>query len=705
MNDTPTGVNCCSFAVRINKKKTLTCNRANFAGHEHCVFHSARIGEKQISFHTALAEELERWRADDSVSSFDFTGFIFPPTSFRRFARDAFERPVSFRHCRFTGRTLFVNIPFLGEADFSNSQFEGTVRFRGCTFSKKMKLINSRFLLRAQFQKLEFEKVTIDNCEFLKQVDFSGTKFLEMALFLSNKCHGDALFRSCTFLDTASFMHTKFIGRVDLKGATFSNEIIFKASDLAFLKNPPPSGVLLDNAILESAHIWNEQRLADYSFRHAFLLSLSFANKELVNCDFTGAVFKAVFTQGWKPDSKTLLNTKYIYTDYRVTEQQHDGDVTKVYSPVEESRVPAEGVFGAGEHVNFTIADYLKEPLKWSLALSVPPMFRTAVLNYLQFFTDFMTITEGVAVEIRTRQEGGKIRVEFMTDTQEDKELVQQRFSEYRDNTGDDFSSLDIRFNNSQASEIEKELFKIRYEHTITSLRTELGYTQRLLLKEEEKNRLHERYSLLLQQAESYVKDPQRLLLPSESASLQKSQTPIFFLTADLRDYSGATRKDGTLYPTIQTFLFDQKEKIQSDPVCDAVKLEGDSIKVFCRDGVKLIWIAKSLLHDFESLKYEQPTEIKGFRVVLGYGTSYREQRREDVDYSGDPIVETCRVDQPMKKYIEEHNGNPNQIWCTEAFQKELSDKHPNVVFEDLPSTDLDKGYGVGVRLFRVRVE
>ncbi|HMH42397.1 MAG TPA: hypothetical protein VK557_02850, partial [Pyrinomonadaceae bacterium] len=137
----------------------------------------------------------------------------------------------------------------------------------------------------------------------------------------------------------------------------------------------------------------------------------------------------------------------------------------------------------------------------------------------------------------------------------------------------------------------------------------------------------------------------------------------------------------------------------------EAVKLEGDSIKVFFRDGLKLIWIVKRLLHDFERLKYDQPTTIKGFRVVLGYGTGYREQRGDDVDYSGNFIVETCRVDKPMKKYIDEHNENPNQVWCTEAFQGEVYGKHSNLVFEELPPVDLDKGYGAAARLFRVTVE
>ena len=91
--------------------------------------------------------------------------------------------------------------------------------------------------------------------------------------------------------------------------------------------------------------------------------------------------------------------------------------------------------------------------------------------------------------------------------------------------------------------------------------------------------------------------------------------------------------------------------------------------------------------------------------MVLGFGTAYREQRGDYVDYSGTPIVETCRIDQPMKRYIERHNENPNQIWCTQAFEKAVAEHHPNVRFEELPPTDLDKLYQKGARLFRVSVE
>lgn len=694
----------CPFELTVLHDRTLTCDRAQYENHGFCLFHSNFLEEKQEVFAEALGKLVQEIRQDALASTYDFRGFIFPRINAKSWFEDeTFDKPVNFQFSKFRGRTNFYDCKFPQGADFSHCEFETATSFSRCLFSTA-KFIRCKFAKKVRFLETMFiNKASFAYSHFANKVDFTAAQFLEEAIFVQTRFQRDVTFRSATFSDHANFTAVDFRGRAEFKGAVFSNEITFDHSGVAFIKNPPSADVNLEGAVLKSAHIWNNPSLRKYSFRDAFLLSLNFSDKEVIDCDFTGAVFKAVLTQGWRPDAQTITNTEYIYTDYEV-EDRSESQFFDVYKRVDESRVPAEGVFGKGEHEQFTIADYLKEPLKWSFALNVPPMFRTAVLNYLQFFTDFMSVTESVSLEIRTRQEGGKIRVEFMTGTQAEKELVRERFNQYRDNTTKDLASLDISFN-SEASDIEKELFRIRYEHTINTLRTELNYTKRLLQKEEEKNQLQDKYLALLAQANVFTKDPQKLLSPAFDPIVQRSSTPIFLLTADLKDYSKATREDSSLYPLIQTFLFDQRERIRQDPVCDTVKLEGDAIKVFFRDGVKLIWIARGLITDFENLKYHQPSTIKGFRVVLGYGTAHREQRGKEVDYSGDSIVATCRVDQPMKRFIEERKEDPSQIWCTEAFYNEISNKHANVIFEDLPSMALDKGYSNDVHLFRVRVE
>ena len=677
------------------------CGRPSLPGDARgdCIFHSREA--LKPGFIMAFRDVVQETNESPEITLLDLNGCVFPPIKITGLT---FKKHVILTNSLFTSNTVISKCTFAGSLLLTGSTFAESVLFRQVHFLKKAKLMKCTFQ-RASFSDCTFQRVLFTRSNFNDVAHFSGIKFQGTAEFRLTRFLSDAYFRANRFLDMAMFYGSVFRGRLDFRWSIFVNELEMDGCTIGLLKNVDAPKMSFDNATFEAAPFWKTSKLERYSFRESFLFSMNLANKEIVDCDFTGAVFKAVLTQGWKPDMRTIKNTHYIYTDYEIVQTQDvNNDTVREYKRLEESRVPAEGVFGQGEHLHFTIADYLKEPLKWSLALNVPAQFRTAVLNYIQFFTDFMKVTEGVSLEIRTRQEGSKLRVEFMTDTEDDKELVQARFEEYRENTTKEFTALDVRFN-SDASPVEKELFKIRYEHTINSLKTELSYTQRLLQKEEEKNALQERYSSLLREASVFSREPARLLMPAGEPTLQRSQTPIFFLTADLKDYSTATRENNRLYPQIQAFLFDQKERIQRDPVCDAVKLEGDAIKVFCRDGVKLVWIAKRLISDFENRKYDQPSPIKGFRIVLGYGTAFREQRGNEVDYSGDPIVETCRVDQPMKRYIEEHKEEPTQVWSTEAFQTQLLGKHSNVVFEELPPMDLDKEYQSGVRLFRVKIE
>ncbi|MGN7610690.1 hypothetical protein ACQZV8_01245 [Magnetococcales bacterium HHB-1] len=118
-------------------------------------------------------------------------------------------------------------------------------------------------------------------------------------------------------------------------------------------------------------------------FRDAFLISLSLAEKKLIDCDFTGAVFDAVQTRGWEPDEATLKNTKYIYTNFKKKKVVENGRESVVYEKDKNSRVPAgDGVFGEGDYQDFRLDDYLKEPYTWSFAQKFPDEIRSSVVNY-----------------------------------------------------------------------------------------------------------------------------------------------------------------------------------------------------------------------------------------------------------------------------------------------------------------------------------
>ena len=80
-----------------------------------------------------------------------------------------------------------------------------------------------------------------------------------------------------------------------------------------------------------------------------------------------------------------------------------------------------------------------------------------------------MKVTEDLSVEIRTRHEGEKLRVEFLTDSEEAHECVQEKFDEYKANAGKDFGALKIRFN-PRTPDIAKKLFEMRINNGVNNL-------------------------------------------------------------------------------------------------------------------------------------------------------------------------------------------------------------------------------------------
>jgi uncharacterized protein YjbI with pentapeptide repeats len=247
----------------------------------------------------------------------------------------------------------------------------------------------------------------------------------------------------------------------------------------------------MDGAVLHTAQIWENDRLAYYSFRDAFLISVNLAGKELIDCDFTGAVFKAVLTVGWRPDRLTRSNTKFIYTDYSSEEMLTDAGPRRFYKPILESRVPAAGNFGEGKHENFTFSDYLRKPVRLNIALNVPPSLRTAVTNYLQLFTDFLKLTRGLPIELRTRLEGSKLRVEFLAQTEADIAVIRESFAEYQKKTGHSFDELKLNIAfATNVSQHERDLFLMKMERDMNSLKamlqSEITYNRALLSKSEE---------------------------------------------------------------------------------------------------------------------------------------------------------------------------------------------------------------------------
>jgi uncharacterized protein YjbI with pentapeptide repeats len=483
-------MNCTYIHTDKTDGKKTPCCRPVFGKGKFCIFHSPEVGGKATAFGPALAEMLTQANSSEKPVDLDFKGFVFPRVDFRKFV---FRGNADFRAAIFTGDVDFRGAAFLKEADFHTTEFKGNAGFFAVVFAGNVRMLGSDFQGRAIFNGCKFRTNTVfHGCKFADFASWQASKFDKPVVFQSNEFVRDADFRQAVFFGGVDFYQTLFRRRADFEGARFHGEVKFTETHIEFLKKLNCPRANMEGAVLHTAQIWENERLSYYSFRGAFLISVNLAGKEITTCDFTGAVFKAVLTVGWKVDRLTRLDTKFIYTDYRTEEiQLPDLSKRRIYFPVLESRVPAEGNFGEGEHADFTFADYLREPIRMNIALSVPPLLRSAVTNYLQLFTDFLKITQGIPVELRTRLEGSKLRVEFLAQSEEDLAAIRESFSDYQQNTGRNFDELKLHIAfRKDSSPLERELFLMKMESQINLLRTELTYTQALLSKSEENRQL-----------------------------------------------------------------------------------------------------------------------------------------------------------------------------------------------------------------------
>jgi len=674
------------------------CQHSVYGKEKLCVFHSSDVRTKAADFDKALGALLDQSVASREPLDLDFKGFVFPKADFRNFV---FRGTADFRSAVFASEVSFRSATFLQQTDFHTAEFRGKAEFFGVVFASNIRFLGTNFRGSAIFNGCKFRGSTaFHGCKFSDFASWQGSKFDTPVVFQSDEFIADADFRMATFFDGVNFYQTLFRRRVDFEGARFHGEVQFTESHLALLKKLNCPRANMDGAVLHTAQIWENERLIRYSFRGAFLLSMNLAGKELEDCDFTGAVFKAVLTVGWKPDRKTRLNTKYIYTDYQSQEVElADGAKRRVYSPVLSSRVPADGNFGEGEHANFTFADYLRDPIHLNIPLDVAPLLRSAVTNYLQLFTDFLKVTQGIPVELRTRAEGSKLRVEFLAQTEEDLAAIRLSFAEYQKNTGRNFDELrlNIAFR-KEVTQLERELFLMKMESQINLLKTELNYTQALLSKSDENRQLMAR----LVEA---TRSPGSLLEPFRiPAQATPYQSDVSVLHADLANFSGAVEGSASLRIALQTWLAELQAEIRSQPACDRVKSQGDGFLIFSTDSLWLFEKAQQLGSRLEQFKLRNSSALGGFRCALTRGRLNCVLSDGLKDFEGDAVIECARIDQPMKVYMKAQNIAGNQVWCTEAFKTDIENRSAHLRFATLPSMPLDKGYEAKSPLFQISV-
>ena len=531
---------------------------------------------------------------------------------------------ANFDSAAFSKDAIFSDADFSYYASFSNADFSGDANFFSTTISN--------------------------------YADFSDAKFSGEASFSNALFSGDADFTECHFADVSYFINARFHGALNLLQAFFR-----------LFKGIPTKGLNLEGAIMEEANLWGVPRLEGYSFQNAFLLSISFAEREIIDCDFTGAVMDAVRTRGWKPDARTLEKTKFIYTDYtdETIVDAETGKETRVLRPLEESRVPGSGYFGQGDLQGFTLADYLKERYKWTRAVNVPAFIRTALVNYIQFFSEYARVTRNINVEIRTKLEGGKIRVEFLTETKEDKEKVEGLFQNYLQNaSARDTANLHIDFTCSKASKMEQDMLVIDLKNQINNLTTKLDYTQKLL---ESQGKLTKSEQEKLELVQRFMKTPSNLL----EAPPARKEEHLFVLKADIKGFSAFDTAD-------RENITKALEKIAIGHAGECTRCYphgGDALEILHHDIQAL---AKMALRIVEDLRQERGRPL--LRVALDFGKiTYETREGQCTPLSGEALRTAARLEPVVV---------PGQVWMTEAVKVMLDKQQGSYMSQELDAQD-----------------
>ncbi|MBI5055912.1 MAG: pentapeptide repeat-containing protein [Nitrospirae bacterium] len=464
--------NKCSYVFEDNNKVKSYCEHEVFNDSKYCVFHDQHIDQKSGSFDRAF-EKLIKHCERENVSQFDFKGFKFPKFNFQK---KTFRKNIDFRAAEFLGDLNFDHTRFLGEVNFLGAKFHGISKFQGSTFHGKARFMGVTFNKKTIFVGGEFKKDAVfHGCKFMENAAFQGRHFSYVTVFQMNTFYKDADFQNCNFQKGVDFSKTLFRQRSNFSNAIFNDEINLSGTNLKKLKGLKGDGVNFEGAVLESAEFWELPKIEECSFKNAFLISCNFSHKEFVDCDFTGAVFKEVFTKGWMPDEKTRKNTKYVFTDYEILETiTAVGYYERKYQAISTSRVPLKGDFGDEENVDFTIFEFAKEPYKWEYILDLPYEIQTGIVNYINFFRDYVRSTKGIDVDIATNPVGKKIKLSFITDEKNGEE-VKHSLRQYILNLFRPFNQqLEIEFNNPTVTDYDKQLLLINYQNELLNNQTRL---------------------------------------------------------------------------------------------------------------------------------------------------------------------------------------------------------------------------------------
>jgi uncharacterized protein YjbI with pentapeptide repeats len=133
-----------------------------------------------------------------------------------------FHEEVSFKGCKFQGKSAFKYSKFYKATDFSKTAYRKEALFKYSKFKTEVSFAGSTFSHDANFKYTEFPE----------KADFSNAEFDDLANFKYTEFPSGVSFKNAAFQGDANFKYTKFYEPFDFDGAEFEDDVDFKYTKL-----------------------------------------------------------------------------------------------------------------------------------------------------------------------------------------------------------------------------------------------------------------------------------------------------------------------------------------------------------------------------------------------------------------------------------------------------------------------------------------
>jgi hypothetical protein len=259
---------------------------------------------------------------------------------------------------------------------------------------------------------------------------------------------------------------------LDFRGVNLNHEII---------NNFDFRGKIFDYADLDDAKIINGK------MRKSHFIKADLTNVKFINCNFEGAdlreakltlaIFKDCQFVRVKFQGAIVYNTKYLSCDLTNTsfELDDDGvptsldnvtfsncrfwgtrmnntilrschiDAECIFYNIQNNNWDISNTFASGVYVgpskneqyfqpfddDLTLEEYFKHRHAFTKWFSIPKEVRTATIQYMQYFKDFLEQTKALTIDVQSSSKGQKVGFTFSSENLDDLQLISDNLKDY----------------------------------------------------------------------------------------------------------------------------------------------------------------------------------------------------------------------------------------------------------------------------------